>query len=265
MAIHFNRRATQDALEIIARNFYGLPPNDESFTFKDIVIDAAQAISLTNKCYEDAIGLYFNAIASFSLGVCAVVEKHYSWASVQLYYAVYYACRAIMGFDKTIIIRKNGLYSLDIMPSGKTKRLQEQNDHKMTLNSYRKKYKDSDYLLSNKISSIDFYEWITNIREITNYRQVSFCEPHYLDCYNLIVSELKNGVTIATLLERFANDWDLYCFQEETAILSGPYRLINDAAVKYKSQPQRLTVPQRKYIEMMLKKAKCKDLVSYLL
>lgn len=265
MAIRFDRRTTQEECERIARIFHGLPQNDETFTFKDVEIDAQQASSLISKCDDDALGFYFNALVSFAYGVYSVVEKHYSWASVLLYYSVYYACRAIMGFDKTIIIRNKGLYSLDIAPNSRTKKLTDQNDHKMTLNSYKKKYKDTDYLLSNNIQSVDFYQWMTDLREITNYRQASFREPYFLDAYRLIVEELKNGKSIGILLEHYSTNWNLYCFQEETVVLAGTYRLLCDAHSKYVVQQQKLTVPQYKYIRSLLNKAKCKNIEQNIL
>lgn len=262
MAILFNRRETQLECENIARTQQGLANGDESFNFKNLTINLNDVSCLLPKCYADSIGFYFNALISFTNGLYSIKHKNYSWASVQLYYSIYYGCRAKLGFDKIAIIRKKGLFSLEISPNSVSQKLKDQNDHKMTINCYKRKYELSDFLLSNKINNVDFYDWITDIREITHYRQRSFQEPNYLGLFNLIVEELKNGKTLFTLLEEYSQNWNLFCFQEETAIIAGPYKLLFEVAQFYKNQPLRLDLQQRNFIKRALKKANCEKLFS---
>jgi hypothetical protein len=264
MAILFRRRECQEACECIARTQQNIESGSDDFTFNNLVVNEDHVITLIPLCYNDAVGFYFNAIISFASGVNLIMNKHYSWASVQLYYSVYYACRAILGFDKIIIVRKKGLFSLELKADSSANRSKDRNDHKMTLSTYKKKY-NNYYLLTNKIDSDDFFDWIGGLREITNYRQQVFCEPSYLNIFNGIVSELNSGKEIGVILEKYSNNWDLYCFQEETAMIAGPYRLLADAAKKYKLITCRMTIQQRQYIKSLFVKIKCNSLISNLL
>lgn len=264
MATHFNRKESQEICETIARIEQGLNPNSEEYIFKGFSLNSNHVMQILPCCYRDATGFYFNALISFAQGLHSISKKQCSWAAVQLYYSVYYACRAILGFDKYIIIRKGDLFLLKVADSEKTKKLNNRNDHKMTLDCYKSTYKN-DYLLSNNIDNIDFYSWIADLREITQYKQNHFREPDSLDIFKNILSEIKSGKNISHLLDHYSTNWNLYCFQKEFAVIAAPYYLINDAHIKYLQQTERITISQRKYIEKLFKELKGENIITNLL
>lgn len=262
MSIHFNRREFQELCEDIAREQQGLSPSSDSYEFKSLILDNKHIPQLLSCCYRDAVGYYYNAIVSFAQGLYSFTKKNYSWSTVQLYYSVFYSCRAILGFDKFVIIRKGNLFRIKVAEKEKAQIMKSRNDHKATIDLYIKSYKNTDFLLSNNIDDSDFFTWIANLREITHYRQNHFKEPNYLTCFDHIVTELKSGKTIGSLLEHYSNDWQIYCFQEEFAAFIGPYRLITDVYDKYIKQTERISTAQHKYIEKIFKDIKWGDIVS---
>lgn len=265
MAILFNRKESQEQCESIARIEQGLAQDSDDYTFRGLILNQKHVVQLLPCCYRDAVGFYYNALVSFAQGLYSISKKNYSWASVQLYYSVYYACRATLGFDKYIIIRKGDLFKLKITEAEQTQRLNSRNDHKMTIDYYKRTYGHTDYLLSNNIDNIDFYTWIAELREITHYKQKHFKEPDCLNPFNSIASELKSGKMICNLLEHYSTNWNLYCFQEEYAAIVGPYRLITDAHKKYIQQTERISTLQRKYLEKIFKDIKWSNIIPSIL
>ncbi len=265
MAIHFNRRESQESCESIARSEQGLAYDADNFVFNGLTLNTNHVTQLLPCCYKDAVGFYYNALVSFALGLHSISKKDYSWASVQLYYSVYYSCRAVLGFDKYILIRKGDLFKLKIKDAERTQKSSSRNDHKATIDFYKSIYGQTDYLLSNNIDNVDFYTWIATIREITHYKQNHFKEPDHLNIFDIIVSDLKSGKMIGELLEKFSTNWNLYCFQEEYAAITGPYHLLIDVHQKYTQQAERISIQQRKYIEKIFKNIKCGEIVQSLL
>ncbi len=82
------------------------------------------------------MSFYFNSLFSFLQALKSIKEKSHSWATVQLYYSVFYSCKAILGFDQIGIIRKNGLNKLEMKVGEKAKGLKQDNDHKQTIKCF---------------------------------------------------------------------------------------------------------------------------------
>ena len=265
MAILFDRRESQEQCESIARTLQGLPNNSDAFTFEHLVLSAQHITSLLPCCYKDAVGFYFNALVSYAYGLVSITGKHYSWAAVQLYYSVYYACRAMLGFNRHILVRKGNLYELKVYDTEQPRKLRSRNDHKVTIDYFKRVFGNNDYLMSNNIDGIDFYSWITSLREITHYRQKHFKEPNFLNVFTIIERELSSGKRIGDMLDNYSLDWDLYCFQEEFAAIVAPYKLLTETNQAYLAQPERVSVNQRKYVEGMFNGLKWNSVVSILL
>lgn len=256
MNIHFNRRELQVACETIARNQQGLAADSAEFRFKGALEVTSSDLTLLKECQlHDTISFYYNSLYSFLQALKSFKAKSYSWATVQFYYSVFYSCKAILGFDNIGIIRKNGLHKIELKIGEKAKGFKQDNDHKQTIKCYTSSYANS-FILSNNIGGQTFFEWIQDAREITNYRQQVFLEPRTLNFWESIVRRIKDGATIDQILDLYSSNWALYCFQEDSAIIAGPYRLLSEVFQKYENQTEKLSVPEKKEILALAKELK---------
>ena len=260
MSMLFKRRDLQMACEALARTQQGLPPESNDYRFKGELEVTLEDLENLKECQNhDSVSFYFNSLFSFLQALKSIKEKSYSWATVQLYYSVFYSCKAILGFNQIGIIRKNGLNKLEIKVGEKAKGFKENNDHKQTIKCFMTTYPDS-FILSNKIGDQTFFEWIQDAREITNYRQQVFLEPRVHGFLQTIIDRIKNRGSYLDLLNLYSANWAIYCFQEDSALIAGPYYLLTEVFQKYKSQRERMTAPENKEIITLLKALKLNDL-----
>lgn len=246
MNITFKRRELQVACESIARFQQKLPSTSNEYKFKDKLMVTSADIAFLQLCQRhDSVSFYYNAILSFLQALKSIKSKSYSWATVQLYYSVFYSCKAILGFDQIGIIRKKGLHKLELKVGETAKGFNRDNDHKQTIKCFQSRYPNA-FILSNSIGDQNFFEWIQDAREITNYRQQVFQEPGVLGFLETIVDRIKNGESFYSMLNRFSADWSIYCFQEDSALIAGPYYLLYEAYEKYKVQCEKISVPEKK-------------------
>lgn len=56
--------------------------------------------------------IFYNGILSFSEGIDAVFQKRFSWATIKLYYAVYYLIRATLSSKEIAILRCRSMFRL---------------------------------------------------------------------------------------------------------------------------------------------------------
>lgn len=265
MSMLFKRRDLQIACEVLARTQQGLPPESNDYRFKGELEVTLEELENLKECQKrDSVSFYFNSLFSFLQALKSIKEKSYSWATVQLYYSVFYSCKAILGFDQIGIIRKNGLNKLEIKVGEKAKGLKQENDHKQTIKCFTITYPDS-FILSNNIGDQTFFEWIQDAREITNYRQQVFLEPRVHVFLQTIIDRIKNRGSYLDLLNQYSANWAIYCFQEESALIAGPYYLLTEVFQKYKSQSERMSAPEKKEILTLLKTLKLNDLNALLI
>lgn len=253
MNIPFKRRELQVECEKIARIQQGLPPNSNDFVFKNLLEVTNSDIAVLKDCQShDSVSFYFNAIYSFLQGLKSLCSKSFSWATVQLYYSVFFSCKAILGFHDVGILRKKGLCRIDLRIGERAKKLAQDNDHKQTIKCFCDTFPNA-FVLSNLIVDQNFFEWIQDAREITNYRQQVFQEPHTLDFLTSILERIKVGETLKQILNRFSADWSLYCFQEESALIAGSYKLLVDAYNHYALQNEKLSGQQKQEISKIIR------------
>ena len=67
------------------------------------------------------------------------------------------------------------------------------------------------------------------------------------------------------MLNQYSANWAIYCFQEESALIAGPYYLLTEVFLKYKSQSERITAPEKKEIITLLKTLKLNDLKALII
>ena len=238
MSIDFDRNRVQVSFEA----FVGAASPEELISrkdgFKSHALSQQEVQQLSNDISQDAIDFFYNGILSFAEGIDSIFLKRFSWATVKLYYSIYYLIRASMAAKGYATLRCKSMFRLKIAdgetPYG-TNNKKYQTTHEGTINHYRDQFGFADRLLSNKIGDIDAYEWMMNAREIVNYRSRSFLEPRCLDIWDYF-STCVDDRTLVTELLNLENDPYVKCFQEEYAIVAIPIKRVQQTIADLASE-----------------------------
>lgn len=227
MSIDFNRSRFQTKFEeLVGINDISelqLKKNEfEAYilTYSDIQI-------LNQELREDAKDYFFTGLISFSEGIDSIYEGRFSWATVKLYYSIFYLVRATMASKGIGLLRNKSMYriKLDVgQKVFKTGNKRYNTTHEGTMSHYKDLFSYSDILLTNHVDDKDVYEWMQNAREITNYRESSFLEPDYLDIWEKYAEAIQEGTinNLLSIIEK--DDTYMYCFQEEYAVVGIPFK-----------------------------------------
>lgn len=227
MSIHFNRNRVQTKYE----QFIGISSTDElpsrAEDFKNYVLtnrDVAELMPLIN---QDALDYFNNAVISFSEGIDSIFNKRFSWATVKLYYSVYYLLRTSLCCHNFALLRNRRMYRLKIgigESPYSTSNKKYNTTHEGTISHYKDVCSGSDVLLTNHIGDMDTYEWMEHARNVVNYLDVSFREPACLDFWNTFNTAV-NEKTLSSLINKLENDSNnVYCFQEDYAVVAIPIK-----------------------------------------
>lgn len=173
---------------------------------------------------EDSRHYFFKGVFTLLNALNSLDEKLFSWATVKLYYSVFYnlrSCLAVKGvglfrwerdafylaYDKTNFQKMDGLHK---------------SDHKGVIFLQEKYFSTSDKLLQSKVESKFPYYWLMDQREFVNYKHKTFEEPNTPFFWSQIKSILEEK-DINYLIDLYLNDIDLnYCFDEDHSILATP-------------------------------------------
>ncbi len=227
MSINFKRNRTQQKYE----SFIGISSVEElaqkKSIFKTHVLSREEANQLSILLKQDAMDFFHSATVSFSEGIDAIFAKRFSWATVKLYYSIFYLLRTSMACNGYALLRNCSMYRLKIAsgesPYG-TNNKKYNSTHGGTISHYKDIFSGSDILLTNLIDDVDVYQWMEDVRDIVNYREVGFEEPECLEVWNKFKEALDTH-TLSNLLNLIINDSQyIYCFQEEYAVVAIPIK-----------------------------------------
>ena len=90
----------QNMFDLNAKVIKGLSADMEDLTSK--------------KGQQDAIDFFYSGILSFAEGIDSIFLKRFSWATVKLYYSIYYLIRASMAANGYATLRCKGMFRLKI-------------------------------------------------------------------------------------------------------------------------------------------------------
>ena len=229
MSINFERNRTQKSYEHLVGIFSPeeLPLKEDDF--KNHVLTREEASLLKDDLNDDSLDYFYNGIISFSEGIDSIFLKRFSWATIKLYYSVYYMIRASLACRGHALLQCNGMHRLHIKENEvpfKTRNKKYNTTHGGTINHYIDLFNSDDKLLLNTIDTKISYEWLQDAREIINYRAVSFQEPLWLEIWDKFAEALDEG-NLSELLLNIQDDEDyIYCFQEEYAIVGIPIKRV---------------------------------------
>lgn len=234
MSINFSRNRTQVKFEefIGVRNPQDLPQHKSDF--KNYILSKDDALLLAETLKEDAKDFYYNGLISFAEGIDAVFCKRFSWATVKLYYSVFYLLRATLAIHNIAVLRCSSLYKLKIKTGEQAHAMSNRkynSTHGGTIKYYEDTVGPADKMLTNTIDGQSVYNWLMYAREIVNYRSSAFAEPDCLSIWDNFAS-LGNDELARTLKELEDDDY-IKCFQEEYAVLAIPIKLLFQTTKKF--------------------------------
>ena len=105
MSIDFDRNRVQVSFEA----FVGAASPEELISrkdgFKSHALSQQEVQQLSNDISQDAIDFFYNGILSFAEGIDSIFLKRFSWATVKLYYSIYYHIRyyTVYSYEKRSI------------------------------------------------------------------------------------------------------------------------------------------------------------------
>lgn len=147
MSINFNRNRAQVSFE----NFIGITSPEElpskKEDFKSHSLTHLEAQQLSRDVQQDAIDFFYNGILSFAEGIDSIFQKRFSWATVKLYYSIYYLIRSSLAVKGFAILRCKSMYRLKIAAGEKpfkTANRKYNTTHEGTLSHYREIFCASD-------------------------------------------------------------------------------------------------------------------------
>lgn len=183
-----------------------------------------------NNCLEsDLTSYFFKAFETFSQAIIDIHKKKYSWATVKLYYTVFYLLRCDILLSNYLIVRCNGLYYSKVSEGNKFTqyiRGKIRGDHQLTISLVKELYKNNqliDPILDNLIEDVDAYTWLMQNRERINYQQKNFVEPGVDYFFHHINDYFYNYKLIDLLKFYNTKDYSI-CFDLDHSIMSIPYK-----------------------------------------
>lgn len=225
MSINFDRNNSQ----VMYESFIGADAEsllDKKEEFKNHRLTYEEKELLRDALKTDTLNFFYNGVLSFAEGIDAAFNKRFSWATVELYYSLYYLIRASMASKGIAMLRCKSMYRLFARTGEKpfsTGNKKYNTTHEGTISHYKDLFGQSDILLSNNIEDQDVYQWMMNAREIVNYRSAVFPEPDCLDIWDYFSQSIDEG-NFTNVLEQLENDPYIMCFQEEYAVIAIPIK-----------------------------------------
>lgn len=205
-----------------------------------------QASDIKNLLADEIASYYYKSLLSYMESIVALNNKLFSWATVRLYYSVFYSIRAYLACQNIAILRaERNLFYVKAKENENIRKCDDTTDHKGTILTLSKLYKSNDKLLSNKIDDTDVYRWMMKKREEINYKDLDFHDPNAPDFWRILNIEIEQK-GIKTVVDNMVKDDWLCCFQDEYAILGIPTKRIILTVDEIHRQGKKLSILKEK-------------------
>lgn len=192
--------------------------------FKGFSLDNIQAKELVEDLREDAKDFYYKGTLSICEAISSIHKRLFSWATIKLYYSVFYFLRATLASKTIAVVRQKGYFYLIALAGEipqKSPGVNNRNTHECTCAIAKKLLQSSDVLLSNSIGTENAYNWLREKRERVHYREREFHEPGVPDFWE----EIAHQSDLDCLISMYIDDSSyVYCFQDDHACLALPLK-----------------------------------------
>ena len=133
------------------------------------VLDFADLVQYRTDKNSDMVTYYYKSVLSLAEGLSCVSRKNYTWATIKLYYSIYFGLRAALLSRNYVLVRAlRYIYYFEISPGAAFQAAQENTDHGATIEVYQQIFGASDFMCIEEIEGLSLLNWIKNCREIVN-------------------------------------------------------------------------------------------------
>lgn len=248
----FNRSLSQVYFESLFPGPRGLPfrgLKKDVYIHYQLSYDEAEAFKNRLDC--DVGFYYYKALLSFMESLPAIENGNFSWATVRLYYSVYYATKATLACRHIAIVRaERRLFYVKARSGESFVKCTDTTDHKASMYTLRNLYGSVDKLQTQTIDGKLSYEWMMDKREEVNYKDIEFHDPNPPDFWETIYQDVVNH-GIVQVVDTLVKDKWLYCFQDDYAVLGIPIKrlLLTVEDIKNSSLNVIINSDQKAFIE----------------
>ena len=151
--------------------------NSLASSLKNKPLSAPDAVALQGALRRDADALLYSSVVSYLDAVRGLDRSFQTWATVKLYYTVFYALRAYMAAGGICLFYEGSSPFEIVAKPGEYSHRQQGTTHRCVLNLFTKRF-GATLLLSQTIASDTALEWMVRRREEANYLRTPFPEPY---------------------------------------------------------------------------------------
>lgn len=189
-----------------------------------ISLSQGQINNFENHLKNDSKHYFFKGVFSLLEALNSIENNLFSWATVKIYYSVFYLLRASLAIKGIGLYRhqRDAFYIGYDKPEFQKMDGNHKSDHKGVIFLQQKYYSNSDQLLQSQLENRIPYYWLMEQREYVNYKHKTFTEPNAPIFWEEI-NKILIQKDINYLIEIYLNDTSLsFCFDKNHSILATP-------------------------------------------
>lgn len=251
----FNTTKCQEIFRNRFTGISGIPFFDykKGKSINETAVDSSDMLLYKQSKDEDIINYYYKSLLSFSEGLSAVLRNNYTWATIKLYYSVYFGLRCSLLCRNIVLVRaEKHIYVFKISSGDQYTKPKGTNDHAATINTYVDLFQKTDFFCSNLIEGKNAYEWMDDSRNIVNYKDGIFHDPDVNEMWEKVKLDVET-VGIKNVLTKYNTDKHIYCFLPEYAIFSIPFNRMLTVAQEVRNETSmQLDDVQKEWIKKIL-------------
>jgi hypothetical protein len=215
-----------------AQQYFDTVINPGGNALAGIALNPITAGMLERELAEDAKSYLYSSVVSVGDAIQGIQREMFSWATVKLYYAVFYALRAVLAAHKYAILyhvvgQKGTPYRL-LAASGQAPAKLSGNTHKVILQQYSEHFPSAP-MVTQLVGIHKPFDWMMDRREEINYKNAKFHEP----VAPLFFKKIASG-NIRQLLDAYIKDnGSAFAFDPDHAILALPIAAIQTAKTAF--------------------------------
>lgn len=193
-----------------------------------------QALNLISHCHSDIRGLLYNSCLSVIDAVSGSQSFLYSWATVKLYYSLFYSIKSLLLIRKIgtfYHLQKPGL--IEIKPGGVVRQLTRSEAKGGSHGSALRLFENfaPNHILVTSVGHNPSLEWIKRLREDVNYNFPRFLDPQPPVWF----AKSIGSNSVRKVLASYTSDPNIYAFDPDHAALALPLLAARIAIVEAKT------------------------------
>jgi hypothetical protein len=196
------------------------------------VLSSSEANSLVGHLRKDASTLATCAAISIADAIRGIESGFFSWATVKLYYSIFYCYRSILASNRFCVIYEDRKPRTLQARAGSACATTKGTTHQVVIASFSKEF-SAHWLLGQDIDLKKPPLWLMDLREEANYKRGSFwepdCPPHFQALKSLGVRRAVDGYLKDKML----------AFDPDHAALAYPLQAIIEARSKLQRMDER--------------------------